>query len=397
MLKSKVGYSMNEDSFQSGVATAKNASLGKETKLGLLFTSCKYDLKELVKGVKSITDSPIIGCTSSGGLIVPEGIVTSENGFSGMMSIADKDMKVGVACHEAGKNARQIGRKVALEAVANAGTDMAPSHFYMVASPKEEEEYLMGIQDVIGRVPFFGGSAADDTVEGNWKIICEDKVFSDGVAVAFFYTQNEILTEYTGAYRETKNVGLITEVKDDRTLVKIDGVSALQKYAEWIGVTPQSLKGQSLLAASITKPLGVKDPLGNLTVIRHPMFGNDMGTKTTSDDTITLGNKAVEGTAIIQLESTVDELVDSTGDTLKKLRKDLTNDVSEPAAYLLIHCGGRKLGIGDRLNEVHKQLVKEAKDIPFICVFTFGEYGYSNHSANACGGLMLSFTGFSKE
>ena len=50
----------------------------------------------------------------------------------------------------------------------------------------------MGIQDVIGRVPMFGGSAADDNVEGKWKIICNDKVFSDGVAVAFFYTDNEI-------------------------------------------------------------------------------------------------------------------------------------------------------------------------------------------------------------
>ena len=32
----------------------------------------------------------------------------------------------------------------------------------------------------------FGGSAADDTVEGNWKVYCNDKVFSDGVAVVFF-------------------------------------------------------------------------------------------------------------------------------------------------------------------------------------------------------------------
>ena len=40
---------------------------------------------------------------------------------------------------------------------------------------------------------------------------------------------------YTGDYRESENYGLITEVKNDRTLVKIDGVSALKKYADWIG------------------------------------------------------------------------------------------------------------------------------------------------------------------
>ena len=69
---------------------------------------------------------------------------------------------------------------------------------------------------------------------------------------------------------------------------------------------------------------------------------------------------------------------------------------AEPAAYVLIHCGGRKLGIGDRLTEVHEQLVREAKGIPFITCFTFGEYGYDEHSANICGGLMLSFTCFGK-
>ena len=53
------------------------------------------------------------------------------------------------------------------------------------------------------------------------------------------------------------------------------------------------------------------------------MFGNDNGTKSVSDDTITLGNKVVPGTAIIQLESTQDELIDSTGETLKNLRKKL--------------------------------------------------------------------------
>ncbi len=394
MLKSKVGYSIDEDNFTIGVKTATTATEGMEyAKLGFLYTSANNDIKEIIKGVRSVTDIPLIGCTSSGAIITPDGIITSENGFAGMMSFDDPDMVVGVACHESGKDARAIGRKVAIEAVENAKTTRAPAYFYMVASPKEEEDYLMGIQDVIGRVPVFGGSAADDSVEGKWKIICNDKVFNDGVAVAFFYTDNEIATSYTGAYNETKNIGIITEVKDKRTLVSIDGISALKKYAQWLNVKPNSLIGSNLLAASITKPLGVKDPLGNLTVIRHPMFGNDEGTKTNADDTITLGNKVVEGTAIIQLESSIDELISSTGDTLKDVRKQL---YTSPAAYILIHCGGRKLGIGDRIEEVYKQLVKEAKGVPFITVFTFGEYGYDEHSSNICGGLMLSFTAFGK-
>lgn len=394
MLRSRVGYSINPESFATGLEAAKKATKDlSNPKISFLYTSEKNDIKAVIRGMRNVTDIPVIGCTSSGGLIVEEGIITSDNGFVGMMTLDDKNMTVGVACHEAGKDARAIGRKVAIEAVENAKTTRAPAYFYMVASPKEEEEYLMGIQDVIGRVPMFGGSAADDKVSGNWKVICNEKVMSDGVAVAFFYTDNEIVTTYTGDYRETNNIGLITEVKDARTLVSIDGISALRKYSNWTNISPSNLKGSKLLEVSTTKPLGVKDPLGNMTVIRHPMFGNDMGTKTTTDDTITLGNKVVPGTAIIQLEATIDELIDATGNTLRETRKQL---YTEAAAYILIHCGGRKLAIGDRLEEVYEQLVKEAKGVPFITAFTFGEYGYDEHSANICGGLMLSFTAFGK-
>ena len=146
-----------------GVDTATSATKDlSNIKLNFLFTSSYGDHKEIIRGIKSVNDAPIIGCTSCGGLIVPDGVISSPNGFAGMLSLNDPNMTIGVAIHEAGKDPRAIGRKVAIQAVENAKTTRAPAYFYMVASPKEEEEYLMGVQDVIGRVPVFGGSAADD-------------------------------------------------------------------------------------------------------------------------------------------------------------------------------------------------------------------------------------------
>ena len=68
----------------------------------------------------------------------------------------------------------------------------------------------------------------------------------------------------------------------------------------------------------------------------------------------------------------------------------------ETGAYLFIHCGGRRLAIGERIDEVAELLKKEAHGVPFIAAFTYGEYGVKDHGANTTGGLMLSFTGFSK-
>ena len=386
-MKMNVGYSTNVDAYQSGVETAKMAG---NAKLGLFFSSVVMDQKELVKGVKSIASgTKIIGCTSSAAIVVPEaGYLDAETGYSGMMAFDGEDLTVGVAASESGSNAREIGKKIAREAIKNAGINKIPSYFYMVASPKEEEEYLKGIEDVIGRVPMFGGSAADNTVEGKWSIICEDKIFADGCAVAFFFCNNECKTAYTGAYEETKNIGIITKVRDKRTLVEIDGVPAIEKYASWTGKSVDSLKGANLLTETILAPLGVKDILGDCLAVRHPMFGND-------DLSMNIGNNLEEGTAIMQLSGSVDSLIESNHKTVEELNNMMKKEAD---GYFLVHCGGRRLGIAlaGREKEIYEDVKKAIGNKPFLMVFTFGEYGYRNHSANTCGGLSLSFTGFSK-
>lgn len=382
-----VGYSTNPDSFASGSETAKMVG---GAKLGLFFTSCVMDQKKLVEGVKSVLpNTPVIGCTSSAAIVVSgAGYLDNETGYSGMMGFDGEDLTVGVAASERNEEPREVGKRIAREAIKNAGINKVPSYFYMVASPAEEEEYLKGIQDVIGRVPMFGGSAADNTVEGKWSIICNDKIFADGCAVAFFYANNECKTNYTGAYDVTSNMGIITKVKGKRTLMEIDGTPALQKYSEWTGKSIDSLKGNNLLTETILAPLGVKDILGDVLAVRHPMFGNE-------DLSMNIGANLEEGTAIIRLSGTVDSLIQSNHKTVEELNAMMKK---KPEGYFLVHCGGRRLGIAlaGREKEIYEDVKKAVGEKPFLMVFTFGEYGSRNHSANTCGGLSLSFTGFSK-
>ena len=381
-----VGSSILANSFEAGVETAKNAMKGiKNPKIGLLFTSVKYDQDEVIKGIKSVnSDVKVIGCTSSGAIMTPEGIISGENGFAGMMVLDDNELNVGVASSPRGDNPRETGRKIAKEAMEMAGKKFAPVAFAMFASPAEEEYYLKGIQDVVGEIPMFGGSAADDAVVGEWKIFCEDKSFGDGCAVALFYTTKDIKNVFTGAYNETDNVGIVTKVEDDRKIVEIDHVPALKKYAEWTGMNPDELMGQNLLVASIPYALGVKSIQGDLTAVRHPMVGNP-------DYSFNVGAKVAEKTAFIQLQTDVDGLIEGAVTTIKEVKKDF-----DPAALFLVHCGGRKLHIGNRIDEDFVAIKNAAGDVPFIVAFTFGEYGQNNHSGATIGGLSLSFTGFAK-
>ena len=388
MLKSNIGWSTDKDSYVQGKDSAAKSVVDLiQTKVAFLYTSVDSNVEKVLEGAKSeLGTAPIIGCTSSGGIIVPDGFITGEKGFTGILALGDEELTVGVAGSKKQKTARETGRKVAKQAMEKAGKNCVPAYFYMVASPGEEEEYVKGIEDIIGRIPFFGGSAADNTVEGKWSIYTNDTIFSDGVAVAFFYTSKPMANVYTGAYHETTNAGIITKIEGNRTLVEIDGIPAIKKYAEWTGKKEKELYANNLLVSTITEPLGVKDPLGDLIAIRHPMFGN-------KDGSMNIGANLAVNTAVIQMEASVDELINSTGKTLKALNKEMKSEIG---AYLLVHCGGRRLGIGDRIDEVVKQLKKEAKGIPFMTIFTFGEYGVKDHGANTTGGLMLSFTAFGK-
>jgi hypothetical protein len=386
-MKGNTGSSVAADPKAAGKEAAEKAKAGlSDIKVAFAYSSVAYDQGEVLKGVtEGLPGVPVLGNTSFTGVITPEGFITGEKGFVGILALGG-DLTVGVAGKQKGDCAKSAGREAAKEAMKNAGKNYAPAYFYMAASPGEEELYLKGISEVIGRVPYFGGSAADNSISGEWKLFANKQVFADGVVIAFFYADKPVTNLFTGAYRETGDVGIITKVKDKRTLVEIDGVPALKKYAQWAGVDPDSLKGGNLLVYTINSPLGVKDRLGDLTAIRHPMNGND-------DYSMAIGANLAEKTAVIRMAGTVDELVSSASKTLEDLKAKMG---AAPAAFHLVHCGGRRAGIGDRIGEVAAGIKKAAGDVPFIVEFTFGEYGYEDDGNNTTGGLMLSYTGFAK-
>ena len=139
MLKSNVGWSTNADSYNQGKESAAKAVVDLiQTKLAFLFTSVDCNVEKVLEGAKSeLGTAPIIGCTSSAGLIVPDGFISSDNGFTGILALGDPDMDVAVSSSPRGNDPRETGRKVAKEAMQKAGRTDAPAYFYMVASPAE--------------------------------------------------------------------------------------------------------------------------------------------------------------------------------------------------------------------------------------------------------------------
>lgn len=385
-MKAMVGSSILKDSFEAGAETARNSIKGlKNPKVGLLFTSIKYNQEELVKGIKSISpELKVIGCTSSGGIMTPDGIISHDEGFAGMMVFEDNELKVGISASSRGIDPRSTGRKVAKEAMENAGKNHPPVAYALFASPKEEEQYIKGVQDVIGELPMFGGSASDDEIVGDWKVIGDTKTFDDGCAIVLFYTTKTIKTVFKNTYEETENIGLITQVDDERRIVEIDNVPALKKYAEWTGFNADELMGQNLLKASIPMPLAIKNLNGDITLVRHPKAGN-------ADYSLTVGAKVINKSATFLLKTDIDGMIEGAVKTIMELKSNF-----RPAGLILIHSAERKLFIGERIDEDYVAIKNAVGDLPFIVAFTSSEYGQEDHSGTCVNNLSLSFTAISE-
>ena len=133
-LVTRVGHSENKESFVCGTEAASKADLHSAS-VGLIFTSCVLDQKEVLKGVRSVSNAPVIGCTSSAAICTHEGYFNSADGYTGIMSFGG-GVTVGVAGHAKNKDAREMGRELAREAMKKAGKNCAPSYFFMTASPQ---------------------------------------------------------------------------------------------------------------------------------------------------------------------------------------------------------------------------------------------------------------------
>lgn len=387
MLKVKIGYATNENAKEAGVEAAKMALEQVEcAKVGIVYTSDSYIQEEVLEGIKEIAPTlPILGSISKEAIITPEGVIASDHGFVGMFVLDDVDLEVGVAVQEKIEDERKAGQQLALKALENAGKDYAPAYYYMVSSTKKEELYMKGIQDILGNVPVFGGSVSH-IEQIRSSIFDKDTCIAEGVGIILFYTDKRMETVFTGAYKKTDNMGIITKMDGDFNIVEIDHEKALQKYATWVGKEVEELKGPLLKEIANIKPFGIKETLGEVIVLHQPIIGNE-------DGSITVLNKVCTSTAIIQMKANQDTFVQT---ILKEVEK-VTKLVGSPSAYLFIHNVRRNNLITEHLDEIYLALKSVCKDIPFIMIFTQGEYGYVDHSRNLCGDLMLSFTGFGRE
>src|SRR6056297_1687207 len=116
--------------------------------------------------------SALHGASSCLGVMTDKGVFNEDGAALGAFAIWDQNGSYGSAMVAVDNDPWSAGAEAVRRALQQAGrSGESPDLVWLTATPGYEEAVLEGIKDVIGRSALIvGGSAADNTVAGNWSV-----------------------------------------------------------------------------------------------------------------------------------------------------------------------------------------------------------------------------------
>ena len=391
------GWSIKSDPVEAvaeAVSSVKTQLKDKTPDYIVLFSTVDYNSTVILGEVsKYFPEAQIYGGTSCTGVLTKDGYHTGGNGSLALLAVSSENISFGVGGAEIGDSARTAGAEAISEAIVNAGrNNETPDLVLITAAPGKEEEILLGIEDVIGKdTPIFGGSSADNTIEGYWKEFANNKVYSNGVSVTAIFTNLKIGYSFEAGYLISEQEGIITEA-EGRTIYKIDDKPAAEVYNNWtsgevIGENHSSTGELIILSQSTFYPLskklvGSNGEIHYLSI--HPLSVNF------SDKSLTVFANVENGETIQLMHGTWELLLNRGHSTPSKALEFGEIDKGKGAFGIYTFCGGTLLGIPENERFKLPLLVYQTIGIPFIGTFTFGEQGYISGVGNRHGNLVNS-------
>lgn len=265
-----------------------------------------------------------------------------------------------------------------------------PELVWVSATPGAEEDVVRGIEDVVGaEIPVIGGSAADNSVSGDWFIFDGQDKLRNGVIVSVLFPSRPISFAYQNGYSPTACKGRVTKAKG-RVIQRIDGNPAMDVYEEWTGgavtrVAP-GLGSEAILGSSTLWPLGREiNQLGEVPfyLLAHPAVAHEHGD-------IELFAAVEEGEELTLMNGTKESLVRRAGRVAALARETGRLSDKPIAGALMIYCGGCMLSVRDEIPDVVAGVNEALGGAPFLGAFTFGEQGALLKAGNRHGNLMIS-------
>jgi hypothetical protein len=221
-------------------------------------------------------------------------------------------------------------------------------------------------------VPVVGGTASDGA--GRFQQFGRGRVETKAVTVAAL--AGPVGYAFAHGYQPTGRKALVTRA-EGRRLLELDRRPALEVYAEWTQAAAAEITGGAVLGYSVFHPLLMHNNGDTLAV--HPVAAN-------ADGSLDTGAAIGEGRTMELGQASLAELIAAVEPVIRAAARQ----VKKPAAVILSHCGGRAIGLGDRIKDVAGQVRQAIGEAPWIGYLAFGEQGCLGPGKNAHANLSLS-------
>ncbi|NTV45310.1 MAG: hypothetical protein HGB11_02010 [Chlorobiales bacterium] len=368
-IQTGIGFSKSlNDAFEAGreAATAAIAGLaGKTPALIIVFTTPRYDLPALIKGIRSITGSTLlVGATSSGQIMQGQHL-----GFGGgvsVLALTAGSYRFGVASAPNVKgNLDQVGQLIARESRKKAGTSpYAAVMLFVDALAGNLQQLVQGVYRITGPKVAITGGAASDELKFERTFVFHDDAVIEGGALALWIASEHPLHVVTEHGWEPIGIPMLVTKAEGTEIIELDGRPAAIAYEEQLGFTPGQLSIEDFWGTSIRHPFGLLQPDGK-NIIRVAR------SKTESGSLRIQGCVPATGSAIQVMSSSTEALLDVANQVASEA---LLTSHTETGVLLIFSCAARAVIFGPRTIEESQRLQAVAGETPTFGFYCCGEF-----------------------
>jgi PAS domain S-box-containing protein len=353
----------------------------------LVFASVCYNLEALLEGIHNVVgETTVLGTTTAG-----EICNDSQQNSVVVLVLASCHLSVraGVGTAVSGDWREAVSQAVSApqmqpffspeeDAIWSELTRQGRSAFGLLFSPGntrhadsrsyeilEELKRLSG-----GRLPIFGGSAADDWRMEENDVLLGRRAYPDSVLVAVFETRLRFGIALAHGFQPGSRRAVVTRGRGHEVL-ELDGQPGAEVYAEMLGASREALEGKHLTLTA-RRPAGSPDPYGQYSINVASYFTPQGGVRFTQP--------VPEGTSLAIMEANPDHMIDAGQEALRKAL--LRSGTAAPAVVLCFSCALRSLILGERMREEIAGIQEMVPGVPVVGFYSFGEQGLADDGVN---------------
>jgi two-component system, cell cycle sensor histidine kinase and response regulator CckA len=397
-LETGTGASSIADAREAGREAARQALGGiqKHPLSGVLvFASVRYDLPQLLEGVRDVSGgAPLFGATTAGE--IHEGIRKKSVVVA---ALASPWLRFHAAV---GKAVSSDWKKAVQETVED--PDLAPwfdaenpefraaltrrgvSVFGLLFSPgntRHADSRSLAILEELNRrssrrFVIAGGSAADDWRMESNAVFFNGGVHHDSMLLVIAESRLRFGCGLAHNFQPGPQRATVTRAADNE-VIELDGRPAAEVYAAMLGTTREALENRHITLTT-GKPAGIPDPYGQHRVNVASFFTERGGVR--------FAQPVPEGSQIMILDTDAEDLLAAGNGAL---RRALTRGgIVEPALALVFYCAQREKILGARADEELQLMRRMAPDTRFAGFCSFGEQGMEDDGVNRHNNVVVS-------